>query len=415
MNHEAILLALILRDEDIWWLAGLRVEYFSSRVTEAVYNAMAAAMRQDGYISRDTVGSHLPDVRALDEIIAAAESELSTAKWEYHRAQVVRAWKRRAILASYNEAREAIEDGDADPDDLADQVIADVQSIRTEHSQDASVSYRERVMAVLEELSERRNLEGLPGLSTGISALDAVTGGLDKRRMYLVGARPSQAKSALLGQIADHVARSGHAVGYFSLESSAAELITRNWARSNRIDLGMLQSGMITNKQFVDLQRELDQHGDMGLWIDDTRKADLRHITRTATIWKLRHDIKAIFVDYLQMVSHKAEDRRVAIIEISHALADLSKQLDIPVVVAAQLRREVDQKTPTLGDFQESSAIEQDADTAILLHWLAEYGDVVPVDARIAKNRDGRKTIVPLSFEGRYMHFSERLDGPDAE
>lgn len=411
MNHEATLLALIVKNENILYLADLRKEFFTQGVTRAFFGAMEAALQNNGYLSRDTIRAELHDPDIFDHVLKEADEDYSF-RWQNLRGKIVENWKRQAIKDVFTEAREAL-DSDA-PDDVARTIIEDVQLIQSEQTEHYDTQYGDVLKQVIEVIESRYNATSpLPGLSVGIRMLDGVIGGLQKRRYYLVGARPSQAKSALLGQIADHIARSNTPVGYFSLESQSQELVMRNVARSQGIEMHRLQSGQLVPVHFAGLNTEVEQYRNIPLYIDDTRKATIGHIESKARLWKVKYDIQALFVDYVQIATRPGSwDKRDEVEQISRALKDLSITLDIPVVAAAQLRRDVDNREPHLGDFQHTSALEQDADVAIVLHWKESYGDEVPVEAIIAKNRDGRKDRVPLTFHAPIMKMVERpIDG----
>jgi replicative DNA helicase len=412
MNSEASILAMILRDEDLWYTAALKKDYFDSPGSRAIFDAIEKALAVHGYISRETVMSQLPDPAIIDRLLRDAGD--FTGNLDFHRKQIVTDWKRREISASMKVTDSELASG-KDPDTLADSLIDGIRAIRTENPDDSSVAYRELVRKALSAIEKRFNELGeLPGISTGIRALDGILGGLQARRLYFVGARPSQGKSALLGQMADHIARSGKSVGYFSLESSSDEILIRNWSRKYGIRQTKIQSGIITPKELVSFKQEIDLSKNMQLWIDDTPNCDLAHIKRQAAIWKMKNKIDILFVDYVQIIRVTgAADRREAVEEASRSLKDISRQLDIPVVAAAQLRRDVDGREPHLGDFQHSSALEQDADSAILLHWLDNFSEEVAVDAIIAKNRDGQKAKVQLTFIGPVVKFEQRKDNLD--
>jgi len=406
MNHEAILISMIVSDDKLWYLAGMKHEFFLGPKERQTFRAMESAMHESGYLSKEAVAKHYSGATAV--IKDGADQIIGRPNWELHRREIIKAWKSKALVDAHLEAKVEAEEG-GDPDVLIDQLISDLQSIRTENIVDSSESYKDRVQSVLKALEERYKLGGLPGLETSISPLDAATGGLQRRRLYYVGARPSQGKSALIGQMAGHLVRQGVSVGFISLESAAEELITRDWSRSQGIKMRSLSSGMLKQSDFAAIDREISQAGDRGYWIDDTPNSDIRHVQRQAQVWKARHDIKVLFVDYAQLIRvSSARDRREQVEEASRALKDLSRHLDIPVVAAAQLRRDADDRVPNLGDFQHSSALEQDADACLLLHWKDFAGETVAVDGLLSKNRDGEKLMIPLAFKGDYTSFHER-------
>jgi replicative DNA helicase len=132
-----------------------------------------------------------------------------------------------------------------------------------------------------------------------------------------------------------------------------------------------------------------------------------------------QYGVQIIFVDYVQIIeSPQAENRKDAVERASKALKAAARQLDVPIVAAAQLGRQVDargrEKRPVLADFQYSSKIEQDADAAILIHQVGEQeGHTQAVEAIVAKNRDGQTGTVRLEFTAPYVRFTEESDAED--
>ena len=123
-----------------------------------------------------------------------------------------------------------------------------------------------------------------------------------------------------------------------------------------------------------------------------------------AKMMKLKYNIKALFVDYLQLATYeKSQNREQEIAKISSGLKAIAKELDIPVIALSQLSRAVESrpnKRPQLSDLRESGSIEQDADEVIFLYRpeyynIDEWDDYnnAPtkneVEIMIAKNRNG--------------------------
>jgi replicative DNA helicase len=80
-----------------------------------------------------------------------------------------------------------------------------------------------------------------------------------------------------------------------------------------------------------------------------------------------------VVIDYLQLMTGTSYigNRVQEISEISRALKELARELDVPIMALSQLSRAVEQridKKPQLSDLRESGAIEQDADAVIMLH-----------------------------------------------
>ena len=139
-----------------------------------------------------------------------------------------------------------------------------------------------------------------------------------------------------------------------------------------------------------------------------------------------QHGIEAIFIDYLQLLrstSRRAQDnRQIEIAEISSGLKGLAKELDVPVVVLAQLNRNPETRSgetrgrPRLSDLRESGSIEQDADLVGLLVREEYYADSEEEKKEaegkatliIAKQRNGPVGDVPLTFLKEYTRFETR-------
>ena len=129
-----------------------------------------------------------------------------------------------------------------------------------------------------------------------------------------------------------------------------------------------------------------------------------------------------IVIDYLQLMHQKGkvESRQLEVSEISRALKQLAKELDVPIVALSQLNRKVEERKggkPMLSDLRESGAIEQDADVVMFIHREdeGEEGDAppsaraaIPVELIIAKQRNGPVGSVDLVFLGEYTRFESR-------
>jgi replicative DNA helicase len=129
---------------------------------------------------------------------------------------------------------------------------------------------------------------------------------------------------------------------------------------------------------------------------------------------KAHHDIKVMFVDYMQLMrsSGYSESRQQEISEISRSLKALARELNIPLIAISQLSRAVESRTdhrPQLSDLRESGAIEQDADVVVLI-LREEYYNSTPenkglAEVIIAKQRNGPVGSLKLTFIKEYTRF----------
>ena len=300
----------------------------------------------------------------------------------------------------------------------------------------------------------------LSGLTTGIQALNAKTGGLHNSDLLILAGRPGMGKTSLATNIGFNTARkyveelaegvpegqrSGAPVAFFSLEMSADQLATRILAEQSGISGEALRMGKISRQDFQNLSRAARELQNLPLYIDDTPGLTIAALRTRARRLKRRHNIGFIVVDYLQLLqgSSKAGDNRVQeISEISRGLKTLAKELNVPVMALSQLSRAVEQredKKPQLSDLRESGSIEQDADMVLFVfredYYVAAREPRRPMDGDdpksfddhakwamemervyglaeliVAKQRHGATGKVKLKFDAKITKFSDHVD-----
>jgi replicative DNA helicase len=264
-------------------------------------------------------------------------------------------------------------------------------------------------------VEKRYNSHGeMPGIRTGVNALDACCLGLQPSLLYIIGARPSQGKSALMLNIAAHIAyKEKRKVGLLSLESGMNEIISRLVASMGRVSAGRIKSGVLSA---ADLQGVLEAGGriaDGFLYAWDQPNAKLTDVVSTCRQMVRKHGCEVLFLDYAQIVRVPgAIDRRAAAEETSMTMKELARELEVPIVMAAQLKRDADGRRPTFADFQWTSQFEQDADVAVLIQHIYKTNSDDPYQIESSwlladKVRDGQKTAIPITFQQEYVTFTD--------
>lgn len=228
----------------------------------------------------------------------------------------------------------------------------------------------------------RQSGSGVTGVATGYPDLDRLIGGLQRSDLIILGARPSMGKTALVLNIAQHAAKAlaagnpnGAAVGVFSLEMSAEQLLQRMVAGAAGINSQHIANGRLSDADFGKLAQASAEIADLPLLIDEAASLSIHALRAKARQMKRKYGIGLLVVDYLQLMSaptKRGEQNRVQeISEISQGLKQIARDLNIPVLVASQLSRNVenrDNKRPILADLRESGSIEQDADLVAFLY-----------------------------------------------
>lgn len=247
-----------------------------------------------------------------------------------------------------------------------------------------------------------------PGIPSGFSILDGMTGGWLGGQVIVLAARPSVGKTALAMDFARAAAyRGGKSVLFFSLEMGNSELMLRLLAAEARVPLSSLKNGRLTEEERMNLfsVQELIQDGN--LMFDDTPDIGVSHIRSRATRQKASPaGLDLIIVDYLGLMKvpegNKQANRQTQVAELSRQIKLLAKQLNIPIIMLSQLNRESESrvdKKPAVSDLRESGAIEQDADCVMLIHRPDQSDPNIrpgEADLIVAKNRNGPKDTIPM-------------------
>jgi replicative DNA helicase len=255
----------------------------------------------------------------------------------------------------------------------------------------------------------QRDQWSISGLPTGFTELDDKTAGLQNSELVIIAARPSVGKTALGLSLARNVALDEHHPVFFvSLEQSRIEIAERLLCAQARVDSLKLKKDRISSEEMQKLITAGGQLREARIFIDDSPGQNMLRIAANARRLKLRHKIRLVIVDYLQLVEpeDRRDSRQEQVAGISRRLKFLAKELQIPVVALAQLNRGVENRTdskPRLADLRESGSLEQDADTVMLLHRPEESQGIIQVI--IAKQRNGPTGELNLTFIKPFMRF----------
>jgi len=229
-------------------------------------------------------------------------------------------------------------------------------------------------------------------VDTGLVDVDNILMGMLPSELILLAGRPGMGKTAGMMTAARHIAPN-HPVLLFSLEMSAEQLVKR--MVSHNIEGHKLRDpSQMEERDWATVRDGVRKLKRYQIHVDDTGGLNVYQLAARAKAWHRNHGIRAIFVDYLQLITAKANSRFDEISEISRQLKKLAKDLDIPVIALAQLNRGVESrqdKRPHLADLRESGQLEQDADVIIFLYrhgYYTEDFESPIAEWIVAKHRD---------------------------
>jgi replicative DNA helicase len=277
------------------------------------------------------------------------------------------------------------------------------------------------------------------GVSTGFIDLDEMLGGMQAGEMIIIAARPSMGKTAFTLNIAEqmalgtiqpgstHAVRDMTPVGVFSLEMSKSALAQRLLSSWSGINAQKIRSGHLSkrapNDEYKVLLDAAQQLGQAPIYIDDTPSLSITALRARARRMVAQHKIKAIMIDYLQLLTapqQAKESRQVEVSSISRGVKALARELKVPIIALSQLNRGPEGREgnkPRLSDLRESGSLEQDADVVLLLHreeyyhvqdedWKANNPDKIGLaEIIVAKQRNGPTGIVKLAWDSETTRF----------
>jgi replicative DNA helicase len=242
----------------------------------------------------------------------------------------------------------------------------------------------------------------------------------------VIGARPAVGKTVVGLQVAFGLARSqvqlpknevAGAVAFFSLEMSRRELLNRLVAQVFEVDMGRLDRKELhdSEKKLIDahsyeLSRLLTINDRGGQSLAGIRSY-LRAMQRSGTV------LKAVVIDYIGLIAeaNSGRSRYEAMTQVSGALKAMAKEFNVPIIVLAQLNRQVEgrkESGPVMADLRDSGSIEQDADVVMLLNRRANIHskgdwDLNVMQIAVAKNRHGQTGLMEFAFEGKFSRIKE--------
>ncbi len=354
--------------------------------------------------------------------LASLVDEVPTAANILYYARIV---KQKSILRQIIEgatriAREGYEQPE-DAVDFLDKAEQTILEISRRQRRKGFISIREIMDETFQNIEDLYKKQGMiTGVPTGFLDFDHLTSGLQRGDLVILAGRPSMGKTALALNMARNAAvKNGIPVAVFSLEMAKQQLGVRLLCAEAEIDSQKLRAGYIKKTDWKKLTSAADVLSRSPLYIDDAAVVTVREMRGRARQLKTELDVGMVVVDYLQLMqgSSRVESRVQEISEISRALKQLAKELDIPVLALSQLNRGVENrpdKRPILADLRESGAIEQDADVIAFVYREEFYYRDRPecegkAELIVGKQRNGPVGTVSLIFRKECTRFYDAV------
>ena len=342
-----------------------------------------------------------------------AKNTPSTANWKAYARTVTE----RAVLRRLVGAADAVRDSASENRPVAEIIASAQQAMADLRDLDAGEPDYKRMDEVvtrnIDIIDAKFNGAVQSGLSTGLVDLDKLIRGLRKKTVTIIAGLPGSGKTTLGLQIAQHIACNGLGVGMvFSLEMPEEELANRALASLGSVDLQVLDNGQLQDEDWPRLTSAVSKIMDRPLYVSDKSGLTVARIRSICRQVKRKHGLDVVVIDYIGLIGSdgKAFNRTAELGKISTAIVNIAKELEVPVILLAQLNRDSTKrpgKKPIASDLRDSGQIEADAHCIILVHrdMDSEEGQNGATELIMPKCRHAPVGSCVVQQQGKFARF----------
>jgi len=239
------------------------------------------------------------------------------------------------------------------------------------------------------------------------------TGGMFPGELTIIAAATGRGKTDFCLNTALHCAQGNVASALYSLEMSREQVVNRLAALAGGFNRSCIRHEPLS-WQYASMSTGFGVVADLPIFVRDSSAVTISAIEAGVRRLQVKHDIRLVVVDYLQLVTGKGHTRQEEVGSVARGLKVMASALKIHVLAACQFSRE-HQKSggkPKLHDLRESGDIEQAANNVLFLHGETSYdsqpAEEIAIELILGKQRDGAGgTVIPLMFRGDTGRFTE--------
>jgi replicative DNA helicase len=425
--EEAVLGAILINPQVYYDIAPyLTVEDFFIRRNGYIWQAITRLMERNVPIDLLTVNEELEQMGLLTEVGGPAYLSMlvnnvpTTLHAEAYAKIMVESAVRRRMLQAANEIAKLAFSSDISVETAMDEAAKAVFNVGEGRIKSELKPISEVVSEYDRHISAlvRRGNEAY-GVLTGFIDLDRLLIGMQPSDFLIIAGRPGQGKTGFLISVAKNAAQMYNKhVAIFSLEMSNEQLVQRLIAQETGIDSQRLRTGKLQDDEWELFYQACASLSKTYVFLDDTPAITPMQMRTKCRRLHLEYNLDLIVVDYIQLMTtgRRVDNRVQEVSEISRQLKSLARELNVPVLAAAQLSRAVEQradKQPVLSDLRESGSLEQDADVVMFIYRPDAYDkeSATPNLAKIlvAKHRNGPTGSIDLVFRSKLAKFENAV------
>ncbi len=421
--EEAVIGAVLLNPEAYYDVAGiLDAEDFYIHRNRWIWQAIERLQQSRMALDLVTLSEELDQQGQLAEIGGTAylTSLVTAVPSAMHAEAYARIVEETAVRRRMLEAANQIAKLAFDEETGLDAVMGDAEKAIFGISNRRLTRDMEPIRVTLSEyydrISELAKMDAeIRGVPTGFIDLDRLLGGLQPSDLLIVAGRPGMGKTGFALSVAKNAALTHKKhVAIFSLEMANEQLVQRLLAQETGIDSQRLRTGKLEPDEWPTFTHAIEVLSDTHIFLDDTPGITPLQLLTKCRRLHMEYHLDLVIVDYLQLMSGgmRSENRVQEVSFISRQLKILARELNVPVLAAAQLSRAVEQradKRPVLSDLRESGSLEQDADIVMFIYRPEMYEDDPAkqnlAEIIVAKHRNGPIGSVQLIFRKNLAKF----------
>ncbi|MDR2558961.1 MAG: replicative DNA helicase [Oscillospiraceae bacterium] len=324
----------------------------------------------------------------------------------------------RQLMFASNEIFNLANAGTEEPQDLLDFAETKIYDIRNEKDITGLMPIKPTVTEKVNEISviaANPDAYYKKYTSTSFERLDKLIFGLAPADLIVIAGRPGMGKTTFAVNIAVNVAKKyrDKKVAVFTFEMSREQLVERILASEARVETDKMIKGEVDHNDWKNISHAVETLSELQIYIDETPNISIANMK--AALRRMKN-IGVVVIDYLQLMSTggKHTNRVTEVGEITRNLKIMAKELNIPIILASQLSRDVEKrkedKRPMASDLRDSGTIEQDADIVIMLYRESFYNKETEFPNKceciVVKNRRGETGTFDLNFDGKYYSFT---------
>jgi replicative DNA helicase len=414
--EEAVLAGLMLANDRFHDIATVvSADQFTNPFRRRVWDALKERILAGEPADLFTLAELLPgDDSELNDLYSKAGGACAVDTY----AKIIREnWRRREAGTIAGKLMASLRSGEEGAVDAAIGSLLALNATVTE----CDFSLKQAMNAAFGQITAAYEAGGaLPGITTGLTALDDILGGWHNSDLIFVGGRPAMAKTALMLNCAEAAAKKGKRVGIVSAEQPAQQIGLRAISLGSKVGAADLRRGKVDDIGWGKVSAAVSAARDWPVRIYDRSSLTLDELVGVARKWKHAHGLDILFLDYAQRVRVPGVDRITEVSEVARGLKNLARDLNVPLVALAQVKAAVDQRTdrrPQSGDLANSDELTREADEIIMLyreetyyHDQNERGQPVRkgvAELLIEKNRHGPTGYVECAFLAETMRFAD--------